>query len=200
MNVLDELRSLDINEPGRWPFAFRLAAVILVFAGGAALGLWQFVVKSEIPELERAQVQEDELRQSFERKQSRAANFDAYKEQLAAIERDFGTMLRKLPGETEVDNLLEDISRTALEAGLRNETFDPQNEVERDFYAELPIKLRYEGSYHEIGEFISKVAKLPRIVTLHDIRIRPIDRSGEEEKLEFTATAKTYRYLDEDSV
>jgi type IV pilus assembly protein PilO len=200
MNVIEELRSLDINEPGRWPFVFRLAAVVLVFAGGAALGLWQFVVKSEIPELERAQVQEDELKQSFERKQSRAANFDAYKEQLASIERDFGTMLRKLPGETEVDNLLEDISRTALGVGLENETFDPQNEIERDFYAELPIRLRYEGSYHEIGRFISEVAALPRIVTLHDIRITPLSRSGDEEKLVFTATAKTYRYLDEDSV
>jgi type IV pilus assembly protein PilO len=197
MNVLEELRSLDINDPGRWPFVFRLAAVILVFAGGSALGLWQFVVKSEIPALERAVVQEDELRGSFEQKQSRAANFDAYREQLQSIERDFGTMLRKLPGRTDVEDLLEDISRTALGVGLLNETFDPQNEVNRDFYAELPIRLRYEGSYHEIGLFISQVAELPRIVTLHDIRIRPLGGGGSEERLEFRATAKTYRYLEE---
>jgi type IV pilus assembly protein PilO len=112
MNLLEELRSLDINEPGRWPLPFRVAAIVILLCGFSALGIWQFVVKTEIPELERRQLEETELRANFERKQSRAANFDAYREQLAAIERDFGTMLLKLPGQTEVDNLLEDISRT----------------------------------------------------------------------------------------
>lgn len=200
MNVMEELRSLDMNEPGRWPLPFRAAAVVLVLVLVSAGGIWQFVVKTEIPDLEQAERQEQELRASFEQKQSRAANFDAYREQLAAIERDFNTMLRKLPGQTEVPDLLENISRTALGAGLVERLFDPQSEIQRDFYAELPIELRYEGSYHEIGRFISDVAALPRIVTLHDIRITPIAIDSEPEQLQFTATAKTYRYLEEESV
>jgi type IV pilus assembly protein PilO len=200
MNVLEELRSLDINEPGRWPLPFRIAAIVIVLVAVSALGIWQYVVKTEIPELERTETEELELRANFERKQSRAANFDAYKEQLDTIERDFGTMLRKLPGETEVPQLLEDISRTAQGVGLVERLFDPQNEIQREFYAELPIRLRYEGSYHEIGQFISEVAAMPRIVTLHDIQITRIEVDDENDRLQFVATAKTYRYLDEEAV
>jgi type IV pilus assembly protein PilO len=200
MNVLDELRALDVNEPGRWPLPFRIAAVVLILVLGSALGIWQFVIKTEIPDLEAKQRQEQELRASFEQKQSRAANFDAYREQLQNIEENFSTMLNKLPGKTEVDDLNEDISRTALSVGLEEKVFDPQTEIQRDFYAELPIRLRYEGSYHEIGQFISDIAQLPRIVTLHDIQITPISVDGEVERLQFIATAKTYRYLDEESV
>jgi type IV pilus assembly protein PilO len=197
MNVLEELRSLDTNDPGRWPLPFRVAAVVLVLVLIAAGGIWQFVIKVEIPELDAAQRQEQELKTSFETKQRRAANFDAYRNQLAEIERDFGTMLRQLPGQTEVDSLLEDISQTALAAGLVEVAFQPQAEVPQDFYAELPIRLQYTGSYHEIGDFISGVAALPRIVTLHDIRITPVSNDGEELQLE--VTGKTYRYLDEES-
>ncbi len=200
MNVMEELRSLDINEPGRWPLPFRVAAIVLVLVLVTAAGIWQFVVKTEIPELERAERSETEHRAAFEQKQSRAANFDAYVDQLASIQRDFNTMLGKLPGETEVANLLEDISRTALGVGLTERVFAPQNEIPRDFYAELPINLRYEGSYHEIGQFISEIAALPRIVTLHDIQITPIAVDTNPERLQFTATAKTYRYIEEDSV
>jgi type IV pilus assembly protein PilO len=200
MNVLDELRALDVNEPGRWPLPFRIAAVVLILVLGSALGIWQFVIKTEVPDLEAKQRQEQELRASFEQKQSRAANFDAYREQLQNIEENFSTMLNKLPGKTEVDDLNEDISRTALSVGLEEKVFDPQTEIQRDFYAELPIRLRYEGSYHEIGQFISDIAQLPRIVTLHDIQITPISVDGEVERLQFIATAKTYRYLDEESV
>jgi type IV pilus assembly protein PilO len=200
MNVLDELRALDVNEPGRWPLPFRIAAVVLILVLGSARGIWQFVIKTEIPDLEAKQRQEQELRASFEQKQSRAANFDAYREQLQNIEENFSTMLNKLPGKTEVDDLNEDISRTALSVGLEEKVFDPQTEIQRDFYAELPIRLRYEGSYHEIGQFISDIAQLPRIVTLHDIQITPISVDGEVERLQFIATAKTYRYLDEESV
>ena len=193
MNVLEELRSLDTNDPGRWPLPFRITAVVLVLVLIAAGGIWQFVVKVELPDLEAAVRQEQELRSSFETKQRRAANFDAYRNQLAEIERDFGTMLRQLPGETEVD-----ISQTALAAGLVERLFQPQGEAPQDFYAELPIRLRYTGSYHEIGDFVSGVAALPRIVTLHDIRITPVGPGGEELQLE--VTGKTYRYLDEESL
>jgi len=197
MNVLEELRSLDTNDPGRWPLPFRIAAIVLILVLVAAGGIWQFVVKTEVPELERVEQQEEELRSSFELKQRRAANFDAYRNQLAEIERDFGTMLRQLPGETEVPNLLEDISHTALGSGLEERLFQPQGESQRDFYAELPISLRYTGSYHELGDFISGVAALPRIVTLHNITITPASENGED--LQLSVTGKTYRYLDEES-
>jgi type IV pilus assembly protein PilO len=187
MNVLEELRALDVNEPGRWPLPFRAAAVFIILVIVTALGIWRFVIRTEIPELEAKEQQEQELRASFENKQSLAANFDAYRDQLDAIERDFGTMLRKLPGETEVENLLEDISQTALGAGLEEKLFNPQAEVRKDFYAELPITVRYV------------VAALPRIVTLHDIRITPISVEGDQEQLQLDATAKTYRYLEEES-
>lgn len=200
MNVMEELRSLDINEPGRWPLLFRVAAVVIIFFGVSALGIWQFVAKAEVLELERVELQEQELRASFEQKQQRAANFDAYRNQLAEIERDFGAMLRQLPGETEVDNLLEEISITALGAGLEERLFEPRPEVQQGFYAELPISLRYLGSYHELARFISDVAALPRIVTLHDIRISPVSTDGDEEVLQLDVTAKTYRYLDEEAV
>ena len=198
MNIIEELRSLDTSDPGRWPLPFRIAAVVLVLVAVSALGIWQMVVKVEIPELEAAERQEQELRASFEQKQRRAANFDAYRNQLAEIERDFGTMLRQLPGQTEVDSLLEDISQTALAAGLEEKLFQPRAEAPQDFYAELPIRLRYTGSYHELAEFVSGVAALPRIVTLHDIRVTPVSINGEEE-LQLDVTGKTYRYLDEES-
>jgi type IV pilus assembly protein PilO len=198
MNVIEELRSLDTSDPGRWPLPFRIAAVALVLVAVSALGIWQMVIKVEIPELEAAERQEQELRASFEQKQRRAANFDAYRNQLAEIERDFGTMLRQLPGQTEVDSLLEDISQTALASGLEEKLFQPRAEAPQDFYAELPIRLRYTGSYHELAEFVSGVAALPRIVTLHDIRVTPVEINGDEE-LQLDVTGKTYRYLDEES-
>jgi type IV pilus assembly protein PilO len=147
--------------------------------------------------LDRAERQELELRATFEDKQRRAANFDAYREQLAEIERDFGAMLRQLPGRTEVPNLLVDISQTGLAAGLEEQLFQPMGEIQREFYAELPIRIRLSGSYHELGEFVSGIAGLPRIVTLHDIAITPVSPDAYDE-LTLDVTAKTYRYLDEE--
>ena len=187
MNVIEELQSLDINEPGRWPLAFRVAAVALVFIGVAVFGSYMFVIKQDTPVLQRARSE----------KQRKAANFAAYKAQLAEIQQNFGTMLRQLPGKTEVPSLLVDISQTAIAAGLQEELFQPTGEVQKEFYAELPIKIRYVGSYHELGNFVSGIAALPRIVTLHDIQIKPL--KGATDELELDCTAKTYRYLDEQS-
>lgn len=197
MKLIDELQSLDTSDPGRWPLPFRIAAAVLVFLGVTAGGVYMLVIKQEMPILERAQRDETELRQTFEQKQRRAANFDAYREQLAEIEREFGTMLRQLPGRTEVDSLLVDIAQTALSAGLEERLFQPVGELPLDFYAELPINLTYTGSYHEIGDFVSGVAALPRIVTLHNIRIRPVSDDAVDE-LTLEVTAKTYRYLEEE--
>lgn len=197
MNFIQELQSLDLNEPGRWPLSIRIFFVALVFVGVTAFGVYMFVVKTDHPQLARAESTEQDLRASFEQKQRKAANFDAYRNQLAEIERSFGTMLRQLPGETEVPSLLEDISQTGLAAGLEEDLFQPSPEVQREFYAELPIRIRLRGSYHEFGEFVSGIAKLPRIVTLHDIQIEPV--GDQADMLTLDVTAKTYRYLEEGS-
>ena len=156
-----------------------------------------FVIKTDMPVLAQAQQDERDLRATFEQKQRKAANFDAYRAQLAEIQRSFGTMLRQLPGKTEVPSLLVDISQTGLGAGLEEKLFQPMGEIQKEFYAELPIKIRLTGSYHELGTFVSGVAALPRIVTLHDISITPA--KGAADELTLDVTAKTYRYLDEDS-
>jgi type IV pilus assembly protein PilO len=198
MSIVDELRSLDTSDPGRWPLPARVGAIGLAFAAVAALGIYMLVIKEEMPLLERAERDEVDLRTQFEDRQRKAANFDAYRAQLAEIERDFGAMLRQLPGKTEVPSLLVDISQTGLGAGLEEVQFTPQTEIQKDFYAELPIRLRYTGSYHELGNFVSGIAALPRIVTLHDITIRPQSNDSPDE-LTLDVTAKTYRYLDEEA-
>ena len=198
MSIVDELRSLDTSDPGRWPLPIRAGAVAIVFAAAVAMGIWILVINQEMPGLRAAERQEIDLRAQFEDRQRKAANFDAYRAQLAEIERDFGAMLRQLPGKTEVPSLLVDISQTGLGAGLEEQTFTPMGEIQKDFYAELPIKLRYTGSYHELGNFVSGIAALPRIVTLHDISIKPVNGSNPDE-LTLDVTAKTYRYLDEEA-
>jgi type IV pilus assembly protein PilO len=198
MSIVDDLRALDMNDPGRWPIAIRMVAVGIAFAAVFAFGLYMFVIQEEKPLLDRAKQEEAELRSTFEDRQRLAANFDSYRTQLAEIERDFGAMLRQLPGKTEVPSLLTDIAQTALGAGLDEVLFQPTGEIQKDFYAELPIKLKYTGSYHELGNFVSGIAALPRIVTLHDIGIHKTDK-GSADELTFDVTAKTYRYLDEEA-
>jgi type IV pilus assembly protein PilO len=140
-----------------------------------------------------------DLRSQFENKQQRAANLDAYKAQLGEMERSFGAMLRQLPGKTEVPNLLVDISQTGLAAGLQEKLFQPGAEVSKGFYAELPIKIRLVGTYHEFGNFVSGIAALPRIVTLDDIQISPAsDKAGTYDNLTMDLTAKTYRYIEDE--
>ena len=198
MNVIEELQSLDMNEPGRWPLPFRVAAVIIVFIAVAAFGVYMFVYKTDVPIYQDAQTEEINLRATFEDRQRLAASFDAYRDQLAEIERSFGTMLRQLPGRTEVDDLLVDISQTGLGAGLEEELFRPLGERQEDFYAELPIEIRLKGGFHELGEFVSGIAALPRIVTLHDIQISSAPDAESFDELVLDVTAKTYRYLEDE--
>ena len=192
MNLVEELQSLDANDVGRWPLPFRIAVIAIVFMLASGLGIYWFIIKDKAPQLERAQAEEQELRLTFENKQRKAANYDAYKAQLAQIEQSFGTMLRQLPGETEIPSLIVDISQTGLAAGLQEKLFVPQAEIPRDFYAEKPIQIRLSGGYHEIGNFVSGIAALPRIVTLHDITITPENNGGFDD-LSMQVTAKTYR-------
>ena len=198
MNLVEELQSLDANDVGRWPLPFRIAVIVLVFVVVTGVGIWFFIVKDKHPQYEREQAEEQELRTTFENKQRKAANYDAYKAQLSQIEQSFGTMLRQLPGETEIPSLIVDISQTGLAAGLQEKLFVPQSEIPRDFYAEKPIKIRLAGGYHEIGNFVSGIAALPRIVTLHNITITPEDQDSFD-SLSMEVTAKTYRYIDEEA-
>jgi len=198
MNLVEELQSLDANDVGRWPLAFRAAVIVLVFILVTGLGIYWFIIKDKAPQLDRKQAEEIELRLTFENKQQKAANFEAYDRQLTEIKESFGTMLRQLPGETEIPSLIVDISQTGLAAGLQEKLFVPQPEVPKDFYAEKPIKIRLTGGYHEIGNFVSGIAALPRIVTLHDINITPEDRESFD-NLSMEVTAKTYRYIDEEA-
>jgi type IV pilus assembly protein PilO len=200
MSFIDDLKTLDINDIGRWTLPVQAFFMVLVFFLATAGAFYAFVWKNQMPRLEKAQAEERELRNDFEAKQKKAANFSAYKGQLADIERSFGTMLRQLPGKTEIPNLLVDISQTGLGAGLQEELFQPGDEIRKDFYAEKPIKIRLSGSYHEFGQFVSEIAALPRIVTLHDIEILPKGKDSTFDELVLNVTAKTYRYLDEEEV
>ncbi|HNP62395.1 MAG TPA: type 4a pilus biogenesis protein PilO [Woeseiaceae bacterium] len=198
MSLVDELQSLDVNDIGRWPLAFRAAVIVLVFIGVVGLGIWFTIIKDKRPQLLRAEADQLALQTTFENKQRKAVNYDAYKAQLAQIEQSFGTMLRQLPGETEIPSLIVDISQTGLAAGLQEKLFVPQAEIPKEFYAEKPIQIRLTGSYHEIGNFVSGIAALPRIVTLHNITITP-ETTDAYDVLSMEVTAQTYRYLDEEA-
>ncbi len=199
MNLLEELRSLDPRDPGRWPFAVRAGAVGAWLAVLTAFLTYMFVWQTERVRLQRYQDEEQQLRSEYRTKHEKAVNLLVYKQQLNDIETSFGALLRQLPGKTEVPNLLVDISQTGLAAGLQQKLFQPGAEVKQDFYAELPIKISLTGSYHQFGEFVSGIAALPRIVTLHDISIKP-DSKGTYDELTLDLTAKTYRYLDEEEL
>ena len=199
MNLVEELRSLDTSDPGRWPLAVRAGAVGLCFVILCAVGSYVFVYDDQVPELQKREDTEQQLRQEFKTKHAKAVNLEIYKQQLKDIERSFGALLRQLPGKTEVPNLLVDISQTGLSAGLQEKLFQPQPEQKKDFYAELPIRISLTGSYHQFGEFVSGIAALPRIVTLHDIEIKSATKDAYDQ-LTLDLTAKTYRYLDEEEV
>ena len=196
MNLVEELKSLDVNDVGRWPLPFRVAVIIIAFVLVVGVGWYLKIQQDMAPQLQRAKADEQTLRVTFENKQRKAANYDAYRAQLTQMEQSFGTMLRQLPGETEIPSLIVDISQTGLAAGLQEKLFQPQPEVPKDFYAEKPIKISLSGGYHEIANFVSGVAALPRIVTSHDIVITP-DNATNFDRLTMEVTAKTYRYLEE---
>jgi len=197
MNFVQELKELDPRDVGRWPLMFRALAILIVFVVLTAVFIYIFPWSNQLPELREAEKTEQTLMRSFDDKQRKAANLDAYKAQLKDMERSFGAMLRQLPGRTEVPNLLVDISQVGLAAGLQEKLFQPGTEVRRDFYAELPISIKLTGSYHQFGNFVSGIAALPRIVTLHDIVITPDSKDGSPDQLTLQVTAKTYRYLDD---
>jgi type IV pilus assembly protein PilO len=191
---LSQLHELDFSEVGDWPTAAKAVSVVLLCATVVSGGYWLFT-KDRLLQLEELKNKEPELKTAFEAKQAKAVNLEAYEKQMEEMKISFGAMLRQLPSKTEVANLLADVSQTGMSSGLEFELFKPGSEVPADFYAELPIQIRVIGDYHQFGEFVSKVAALPRIVTLHDFSIQGKDK--EEGKLAMDITAKTYRYFDE---
>ncbi len=190
---LSDLNELDINNIASWPLPARIFVVAVVFVGVLGLGYW-LEIKDQRINLEKVEAKETELRQTFEVKAKKAANLAAYEQQLEEMRESFGAMLRQLPNKTEVAELLVDISQTGLASGLEFELFKPQAEVPKEFYAELPISIRVKGDYHAFGNFISGVAALPRIVTVHDVNVAP-NKDGE---LTMDLLAKTYRYMEDD--
>lgn len=201
-SYIDELRSLDQNNIGSWPtwaYGFAIGAVSLMIMIIAA---WYFVLPRS-DALKQAEHRESELKQTFEIKQKRVANIDAYRSQLATMQKQFGHLLAQLPSQTEVPSLLRDISQARSENGLDEELFKPEPEVKKDFYAVLPNDLIVTGDFHQFGTFISDVAALPRIVTIGNVKIslaqgnrrnKP-DGNTQHDQLHMSVTANTYRYL-----
>lgn len=191
---LNELRNLDFKNPGDWPGSARGIAYAVIFILVILIGYY-FWLSDYKQELNQGQQQEQKLRTEFKGKALQAANITEYREQLQQLTRTFNTMKLQLPGKTEIPNVLQDVSQTAQIDGLKQDLFKPQPEVKKDFYAEDPIQIQLEGSYHQFGKFVSDVSALPRIVTVHDISIKPQGNTKGAD-LVMTLTAKTYRYLE----
>ncbi len=202
MNLSTNCGHSTRSDPGRWPLPVRVGAVaVWLRRARGRPRLFPRLESSKQPDL-RAQrrPRSCSCATEFKTKHAKAVNLEVYKQQLKDIERSFGALLRQLPGKTEVPNLLVDISQTGLAAGLEEKLFQPAAEQKKDFYAELPIKIRLTGSYHQFGEFVSGIAALPRIVTLHDIDIKVRTARTPYDELTLDLTAKTYRYLDEEEI
>lgn len=194
--TLDELRRLDPNRVGSWPLGARLGAL------GTALfltvaGAWWFDWQNQIELIQAEQDKEEQLRNTFLEKKKLALDLPAYRKQLDDIDKQFGALLKQLPGKSEMDALLTDVNQAGLGRGLQFELFKPAaQETVKDFYAELPITIRVTGTYHDIGAFASDIGRLSRIVTLNDINLA----AAKDGSLTLDATARTFRYLDEEEL
>ena len=200
MNWDDIQHHLEPDNIGTAPMSIKLGVFITLFVAIIGAGIY-FDTQNQLQELEIHEQKEFELKEEFKVKAAQAAKLELYKEQLAEMEASFGALLRQLPETTEVESLLVDVSQTGLAAGLEIKKFKPSAEEKKGFYAELPIALEVSGSYHQLATFISGIAALPRIVTISDMKLEPFDKDEEISdtgKLRMSATAKTYRYLQED--
>jgi len=192
---LNDLDVEDLKKIGTAPLPVKIAIIIVLCVGLAVAGYF-LDTTTQRAELDKVVAEEQQLRKIFAGKQAKAANLEAYKQQLEEMRTSFGTLLRQLPNETEIETLLTDISQTGISSGLEIDFFKPEGLRPKEFYSEYPIKLKVTGRYHEFAEFISGVAALPRIVTVQDIAIKPSDDKGGV-KLTMELTAITYQYLDE---
>lgn len=187
LSKLKEMNELDFEQVAIWPLEIKVvvATVVAIIAGTLS---YYLIISAKLPVLEQAQNQEIELKQTYQAKYSIAVNLEAYEQQLARIKQDFSSMLKSLPTSDETPGLLDDITYVGTSAGLTFKLLNWQQEIPKEFYTELPIQIEVAGQYHEFGDFVSKIANLPRIVTLHDF-----DISQEGRELTLQMQAKTYR-------
>jgi len=195
----DELQHhLEPDNIGTAPMSIKAGVFAVLFVAIIGAGLY-FDTQEQLKVLEKHEKKEVQLKKEFETKADQAAKLELYKEQLAEMEVSFGALLRQLPETTEVESLLVDVSQTGLAAGLEIKKFKPSDEEKKGFYAELPISLEVAGSFHQLANFISGIAALPRIVTISNMNLEPFNKEIQTDgKLNMKATAKTYRYLQED--
>ncbi|WP_404368276.1 type 4a pilus biogenesis protein PilO [Marinobacter sp.] len=186
-----DINDLDVNNAGIWPAPVKAIVVLIVFGLIVGGGYW-FFIADEYVRLDQAESREADLRKQYEEKAYKVANLEVFKSQMVEMEETFGALVKQLPSDTEVPGLLEDITNTAVGSGLALQEVALQSEQRRDFYVELPINIRVSGTYHELATFVSSVASLPRIVTLHDFTIKPT--GGEADRLDMQVLARTYRY------
>lgn len=185
---------LDFDNIGSWPLPVRIIACVITLVFVLLAG-YHFHLSDLWAQYDRAVGEEAQLREQFRIKALQAANLDAYRDQMVKMEESFGVLVRQLPSDTEVPGLLEDITFTGRGAGLQFEAIKLQPEISTEFYIELPISISVRGSYHDLGAFVSGVASLPRIVTLHDFTISP---GGDRRELKMDILARTYRYNDKE--
>ena len=200
-DVLRSLQEFDINDldfdnVGSWPVAVKVVVWIIALVAVLTIGYFQHIRNLQ-DTLQSAVNREAELKEEFEQKAFEAANLDAYRKQMAEMEESFGALVSQLPSDTEVPGLLEDITNKGMQNGLEFDSIELQAEIAREFYVELPILIEAKGSYHDLGAFVSGMAGLPRIVTLHDFEI--MKQNTETSILRMRITAKTYRYKDEEA-
>lgn len=194
-----DINDLDFNNAGSWPGPIKVIVIALLFAGLLFGGYW-FLIKDMYVSLDKVAEEEQKLKVQYEQKAHRVANLDAYRAQMQEMEKTFGALLKQLPADTEVPGLLEDITNTGLGSGLEIKSIKLKPEISKEFYVELPIDISVSGGYHDMAAFVSGVAGLPRIVTLHDFKIsqsKVTKRSDGGGQLAMNISAKTYRYKNE---
>jgi len=188
---LQELNNL-VDDPGNVPLPIRIGAIVFLFIVVMSLG-YKLIIIDQYNELEQVELKEAELKKTFETKQEKASQLPAYVKQLKEMRFSFGTLVRQLPGKTEIPGLILDISEKSISNGLQVELFKPNDEVHKEFYAEKPIIIKARGNYNQLASFVSDISGLSRIVTIHNIQLVP-EKDG---KLTMAATINTYRYLNE---
>lgn len=197
MSLADKIKELDLNNldfknPGAWPFPVMVMACLIVFIVIPLIG-YQVYLSDMVTDLKRVQQKEVSLKREFETKAKESANLEEYKAQMQTIQQSFEVLLGQLPKDTEVPGLIEDITKAGLSSGLEFSEIKLLNEVSRQVYKELPVQISVTGNYHSFANFATKVAALPRIVTLNDFSMKPVV-NGDSSKIKITVLAKTYRY------
>jgi len=190
-----DINDIDFNNAGSWPAPVKSLVLVVVFVALVFGGYW-FLIKDQYVALETVVVEEVDLKQKYESRAFKVANLEAYRQQMKDMQKSFGALLKQLPADTEVPGLLEDITNTGLGSGLDIDSIKLKPEVSKEFYVELPMDIAVTGTYHDIASFVSGVASLPRIVTLHNFKITPVKKNKKTQSglLKMSVAAKTYRY------